>query len=149
MLRVPNNYFLNVSPGAFFKLFLRITFFYIFPWFWCQWFTYFRILVEYTFVNGFDVILMQKRCPKTTNNYAKIDPSASQGGVWLPGSIWLAVDMPFLRCLMPKWFRKWPENILVEPPMVPRVTKMSHFPPNGRSGGVFWALRTAVHLLLC
>ena len=92
---------------------------------------------------------MQKRCPKSTKNDPKIDPSASQGGVWLPGSIWLALDMPFLRCLIPKWLPKRPENIPVEPPMVPRISKMSHFPPNGRSGRVFWALRAAVHLLFC
>ena len=57
--------------------------------------------------NGF---LVQKRCPKSTKNDPKIDPSASQGGVWLPGFIRSSLDMPFLRFLMPKWLPKWPKN---------------------------------------
>ena len=79
---------------------------------------------------------IQKLCPKSNQNDPKIDPSASQGGVWLPGFIRSSLDMPFLRFLMLTWLPKWLKNDPVEPPMVPRTIKISNFPPKGRFGGV-------------
>ena len=98
----------------------------------------------------FNRFLVQKRCPKWTQNHPKIDPSASQGGVWLPGFIRSSLDMPFLRFLMPKWLPKCAKNDPIEPPMVPRTIKISHFPPNGRSGIVLLGVsgRIPSHLLL-
>ena len=98
----------------------------------------------------FNCFLVQKRCPKSTQNDPKIDPSASQGGVWLPGFIRSSLDMPFLRFLMPKWLPKCLKNDPIEPPMVPRTIKISHFPPNGRSGIVLLGVsgRIPSHLLL-
>ena len=98
----------------------------------------------------FKRFLVQKRCPKWTQNHPKIDPSASQGGLWLPGFIRSFLDMPFLRFLMPKWLPKCAKNDPIEPPMVPRTIKVSHFPPNGRSGIVLLGVsgRIPSHLLL-
>ena len=89
-------------------------------------------------------------CQNGSQNDSKIDPSASQGGVWRPGFIRSSLDMPFLRFLMPKWVPKWLKNDPIEPPMVPRTIKISHFPPNGRSGIVLLGVsgRIPSHLLL-
>ena len=80
-------------------------------------------------------IFVQKRCPKSTKNEPKIDPSASQGGVWLPGSIRSCLDMPFLRFSMPKWHQKIAKNV-VETPLAPRTIEISRFSPKCSFGGV-------------
>ena len=111
----------------------------------------------------FNCFLVQKRCPKSTQNDPKFDPSASQGGVWLPGSIRSFLDMPFLRFLMPKWHQKVAKNVPVEAPLAPRTIEISRFSPKCRFGGVlapfcnfrrtyltqFWKLRALFQLMFC
>ena len=87
---------------------------------------------------------VQKRCPKSTKNDPKIDPSASQGGVWLPGFIRSSLDMPFLRFLMPKWLPKWPKHDLKmtqsSPQWCPGPSKFRTFPQKVALGASWFQL---------
>ena len=84
--------------------------------------------------------LIQKRCPKSTKNEAKIDPSASQGGVWLPGSIWLAVDKHFLRFLMPNGSQNDLKIYQSSPRWCPGSAKCRTFPQTVALGASFGRL---------
>ena len=110
----------------------------------CDIFAHFSCKILFIVFNCF---LVQKRCPKWTQNHPKIDPSASQGGVWLPGFIRSSLDMPFLRFLMPKRLPNWSKNDLKmtqsSPQWCPGPSKYRTFLQTVALASSFWAFRAA------
>ena len=77
---------------AFSKLLFWWTVLCICPWFWCQLFTYFRILFEYIFVHRFFTLFWSKNDvqnrPKMTPKSTQVRPRAESGFLALSGHLW-------------------------------------------------------------
>ena len=120
---------------VFWKCWFFIIVLYILYQFWRHFLWYFRTLFMYNFVHRFLIVFWSKKDaqngPKITPKSTPVRPRAASGFLASSGHLWTCHFYDF-------WCQNGSQNDLKitqsSPLMVPRTIKISHFPPNGRSG---------------
>ena len=113
----------------------------------CDIFAHFSCTILFIdFLSFFGPKKMPKMDPKSPQNRSQCVPGRRLASWLHPVIFGHAIFTISDAKMAPKMFKNDP----IEPPMVPRTIKISHFPPNGRSGIVLLGVsgRIPSHLLL-